>query len=368
VRWPSSLRALFVSEKRPARVTLCSSCESAPLTKPVSSSVGELNNANAIQEKYPSPEGLFGVAICVGPGDLERSRFEDFADSLFHYEPGVARLAVVDDSLDSRQLLSRLKLPAQCKATVISNPRKGRGSGWGAGLTAAILSALRWLHDNGPLSFVLKADTDTLIVAPFASKIHTEFLARPSVGMMGSCRKWPDRPRDFFSERSIAPAMEKLLRQVTIWRRTYDKWPRLQLGCFGKYGRIRAILRQALLNGYILGENCLGGGYAISGATLAEMSEAGLLDEPMLWINTPCSEDVVISLYVKRVCKDFADFNGIGEPFGVSVKASPFSPEEVIKRGYSIVHSVCSCNGCKESEVRSFFSSLRHAGGSGLGG
>jgi hypothetical protein len=323
---------------------------------------------NVEQGNHPFDGAPFAVAICVGPGDLERSRFEDFANSLFHFEQRIGQFAVVDDSITPRPLLDKLKLPANCKATVITNPRKGRGSGWGAGLTAAILSALRWIHDNGQPSFVLKADTDTLIVAPFATKVHNQFVARPEIGMLGSCRNYPDCPRDYITDRTIAPAMEKLLRQFTIWRRTSDKWPRLQLGCFGKYGRIRAILRQALLNGYVLGENCLGGGYAISGATLAEFYKAGLLDEPMLWIYTPCSEDVVVSLYVKRVCKDFGDFNGIGEPFGVSVKDSPFSPEELIKRGYSVVHSVRACNGSNESETRLFFSSLRNGRGSGLKG
>jgi hypothetical protein len=229
-------------------------------------------------------------------------------------------------------------------------------------LTAAIISALSWTHDNGQPSFVLKADTDTLVVAPFANQIHNQFLAHPEIGVLGSgSRKYPDRPRDFITERTIAPAMEKLLRQVTIWRRTYDKWPRLQLGCFGKYGRIRTILRQALLNGYVLGENCLGGGYAISGTTLVELGKGRLLDEPLMWINTPCGEDVVISLYVKRVYKELSDFNGIGEPFGVSVKDSPFSPAEIVKRGYSIVHSVKSCGGCNESDTRLFFSTLRNA-------
>jgi hypothetical protein len=319
---------------------------------------------NANQEHSLSGRALFGVVICVGAGDYERMCFEDFANSLFHYEPGVCLFAVVDDAIPPRSLLERLKIPANCKATVIANPRKGRGSGWGAGLTAAITSALNWIHDNGRPSFVLKADTDTLIVAPFANKIHNQFLAHPEIGMLGSGnRKYPDRPRDFITERTIAPAMEKLLRQITIWRRTYYKWPRLQLGCYGKYGRIRTILRRALLNGYVLGENCAGGGYAISGSALIEIAKAGLLDEPMLWINTPCGEDVVISLYVKRVCKGFADFNGIGEPFGVSVKGSPFSPEEIVKRGYSIVHSIKSCGGCNESDTRLFFSSLRNAKG-----
>jgi len=83
------------------------------------------------------------------------------------------------------------------------------------------------------------------------------------------------------------------------------------------------------------------------------------LDEPMLWICTPCGEDVVISLYVKRVCKDFADFNSPGEPFGVSVKESPFSPEELVQRGYAIVHSVNLCKDWDESKSRAYFAALR---------
>ena len=321
-------------------------------------------NIKEMASQMPPGESIpsFGVAICVGPGDYERSCFEDFANSLLHYEPGVARLAVVDDAIPPRSLLERIHLPPSCQAIVIANPRQGRGSGWAAGLAAAVIAALCWLHEQGELDFVLKADTDTLIVASFAGQVHRQFLANPTVGMLGSGnRKYPDRPRNFITERFNGPAMEKLLRQVTLWRRTHNKWPRLQLGFLGKYGRIRSILRQAVINGYVLGENCVGGGYAISGVALGEMKKAGLLEEPLLWLHTPCGEDVVISLFIKRICRDLADFNGVGEPFGVSVKNSPFTPEELVERGYAIVHSVKSCGGKDEATTRAFFAARRTA-------
>jgi hypothetical protein len=60
---------------------------------------------NANQEHSLSAQAPFGVAICVGSGDSERVRFEDFANSVFHYEPGVCLFAVVDDAIPPRPLL-----------------------------------------------------------------------------------------------------------------------------------------------------------------------------------------------------------------------------------------------------------------------
>jgi hypothetical protein len=306
------------------------------------------------------PSARFGAVICVGPGEKERERFEDFAESLLFYEPHIAGLAVIDDEVPTRNLLSRLSLHSQCVADVIANPRNRKGSGWGAGLTAAILTGIRWLHCKVTPDFILKADTDTLIIGPFSSRVQNRFAASPNVGMLGSFMTYPDRARDFYTEREIAPAMEKLLRQFTVWRQTYRRIPRLQVGCFGRYRRIRRILQQALLNGYVLGEYCIGGGYAVSGASVDAIVAEGFLDDPLLWLHTPCSEDVVVSLYVRAVRKKLADFNGEGEPFGVKNPGLPFAPELLLDRGYAIIHSVKDHRQFLEDRTRAFFRERRH--------
>jgi hypothetical protein len=302
----------------------------------------------------------FGVVICVGPGEKERTRFDDFVHSLLFYEPTVSGLAVIDDEIPKRDLLSRFTIPAHCRAEVMTNPRRGRGSGWGAGLTAAILLGIQWLHNNVRPQFVVKVDTDTLIIGEFANRIFNHFITNPDEGMLGSFLKYPDRPRDFYKEREVAPAIEKLLRQFTIWRKTCSPFPRIQIGYFGKYGRIRSILQQALLNGYVLGEYCCGGGYAISEAAINLMAEEGLLRDPLLWLHTPCSDDVVLSLYVRTIRKRIADFNAEGEPFGVKGPGLPFSPEILVQKGYAIIHSLKNYKGTSEDKTRAFFESRRN--------
>ncbi|RYF37684.1 MAG: hypothetical protein EOO38_25875, partial [Cytophagaceae bacterium] len=228
----------------------------------------------------------FAVLIVVGPGEREIARTADFLESLFTYEPDTALVVLVDDSTQSRHLESQFTAPPSCHIESFLNPRRGRGCGWGAGLTAGIISGLAWIQKHGHSDFVLKADTDTLIIGPFAEGVRAAFERTPAIGMFGSYSKFPDRPLDPIQDRQHPPAFEKLLRQVTIWRRTHRPYPMLQIGYWGRFGKIRTIIRTGLLKGYALGECCQGGGYAVSRDAIDKMAEACYLEDPLLWLNT----------------------------------------------------------------------------------
>ena len=128
---------------------------------------------------------------------------------------------------------------------------------------------------------------------------------------------------------------------------------------FGRYGRIRSIIRRAVLNGYALGEYCQGGGYAVRRSTLDSFASNGLFLDPLLWIYTPCGEDVTVSLYARAVGFVMQDFNAEGEPFGVRYQGLADNPEGLLARRYSIIHSVKDHDKYREDETRRFFREIR---------
>jgi hypothetical protein len=169
-------------------------------------------------------------------------------------------------------------------------------------------------------------------------------------------------------DRSSSPALEKLLRQVTIWRRTPLGGPALQLALFGKYRRIRDIIRKAILSGYRLGEHCSGGGLAVSASCVRAMRDAGLFEDPTMWLRTPLGEDTVVALCAASVEFGIQSFEGKGDPFACKHIGLPDTRERLAEAGYSIIHSVKDHGNQREEAIRTYFqrrrlSSSRHTRG-----
>jgi hypothetical protein len=297
----------------------------------------------------------FAVVMLVGPGTKEIERAKDTIESLATYEPGHFVLFLVDDVFAGRSLVETLSSHAKGQIVYLTNPRKGKGSGWGSGAAAGVLAALKQISENQSFEFVLKMDTDTLIINQFSERIAARFGELPKVGILGAYQFSPAR----FKDRTSAPALEKLLRQVTIWRRTPAGGPAIQLALLGKYRRIRNIIQQAILNGYRLGEHCSGGGYAISKSCLVSMRQAGLLDQPTLWLQAPLGEDTIIALSATSVDFGVQGFEASGDPFAVKHFGLPDTPEQLVQRGHSIIHSVKDHGGWREEEIRGYFRARR---------
>jgi hypothetical protein len=69
----------------------------------------------------------------------------------------------------------------------------------------------------------------------------------------------------------------------------------------------------------------------------------------------------MMGLYARAVGLDIADFNAAGEPFGIQFQGLPYSPDTMVARGYSLIHSVKDHGGVREEDTRRFFRSLRHS-------
>jgi len=296
----------------------------------------------------------FAVLVLIGPGAREEERLANLLESLWHFESAVSELVLVDDATPQRSF-SSLPHPPDCRVVVLPNPRKGEGDGWTGGLAAAMLAGLGWIAKNSACDFALKLDTDALVIAPFSAQIAEGFCAHKEAFLLGTCTKTPNRKYDLPEDFSTAPALKKLQRVFTVWRRTWRPWPRAQCTLFGR-DRVRArLIRAAVRHGYRLGMHCQGGAYAVSAGGLRELDKRGIFDDPLLWIWTPCSEDIALTVSVFACGGQAVDLNGDGEPFGVVSRGLPDTLERVVERGFSILHSVKDFEGWNEAETRAFF-------------
>lgn len=303
----------------------------------------------------------FAAIIPLGPSDYEIERTQDLLDSLFYYEPDVALIVFIDDAAADRHLAGRFRVPPGARLVSVWNDRRGRGIGPTSGLAAGMLLALRRLHDerDGAFSFVVKLDTDALVIAPFAERLGARLAARPLAGMAGLFETNCDgTTRDFLKFGKMA---RKLAAPAAVWRSPVSRWSFFTLHLWGARAAVRRQICGALARGYRAGEFILGGAYAVTGEAVRRMAEAGFFAEPRIWLGTHFSEDAVLSMQVRAVGLELL---GMAEDiFGEQQIGLPDTPERLLARGYGIIHSVKGDERFSEKEIRRFFRERRESAG-----
>lgn len=300
----------------------------------------------------------FCVIIPLGPRDAEIARTRDLLDSLWAYEPHTPLVILVDDGGATRDLTAHFSTPSSCRIVVVKNPRNGRGIGPTSGLSAGMIAALAWVERNAPdVSFTVKLDTDALVIAPFAERIARAFAVNPNAGMAGLYDRMCDgTPRDQTSFRKM---LRKLTNPIALWRRPANPGHYVTFHFFGRGATIRDQIRDAIACGYQPAEFVLGGAYAISREAIRRMLAKGYFADPLLWLNTQFSEDIVLSLYTCGAGLRLLGLAADGEPFAVQHYGLPDAPERLIKRGYAIVHSLKNDPKWTEQGYREFFQKRR---------
>ena len=304
----------------------------------------------------------FAVVSPVGPSDREVNRVRDLFDSLEAFEPGNYTFVLVDDDQGTSRFTNIVPKRLRDRYIEIKNPRRGQGGGWAAGCAVAVFAGLdELLRRRIPFNFVLKLDTDALVIGPFGEKISAQFAASSRIGMIGTVRDADLAEHPLESVKPLGRILDKLLKQVTIWRDTPLGGPAVQIALWGRYRLMRDTIREAFINGFRVGEHCYGGGYALSRPSVEALAARGLVSKPRVWLSTPLVEDFLISLCVKSVDFGLMDLSGEGEPFAVRYLGLPDTPENLIARGHSIIHSVkdCEAQALKEAELRAFFRQIR---------
>ncbi len=295
----------------------------------------------------------FSALVGVGPGDLEIERTADFLDSLFFHEPSVPTVVLVDDAGYDRGLTDRFRAPEGCSIISVGNPRDRTGWGWCGGVCTSVMLGLKWCQQNTDSGFVLKVDTDTLVIAPFADSITRSFEVLPKAGLLGSYDRHPDGgARDFGP---LGKSVRKMSYYLSLWRYPAVKWHLVQQTVWGRGAVRRRHIRTAQRLGYVYGEHCQGGGYAMSRELVNRMAKHGYLDDPFLWQNVVIGEDGMLGLYTRAVGLKLYSLTKDGEPFGIQYKGLADTPQGLLDRGYAIIHSVKGDPRFTEDEIRAFF-------------
>ena len=288
--------------------------------------------------------GDFAAIAAVGPGANELLRLQDLLAQLSTYESDrFAELVLVDDSKGAHDW-SVLRPPQRVR--VIPAKRSGRGDSWRGGLATNILWGIEEGFRDPRVKFIVKLDTDSFVIAPFANKISQQFEANRNAGVLGSCFEI-----DLHEQRVPSSTWERnIVKYAKLIRFRRRPMPRLETALFGKNRVIRRLISMALAHNWASGACAQGGGYAVCRELFIRWKEHGFLNEPLLWLETDLGEDVVVALLCFAAGREILDFNRPGEVFGVQYCGLGFAPEELSRRGYSIVHSVKS--ECWDSEVR----------------
>lgn len=285
----------------------------------------------------------FVVAIPVGPGAREAERTQDLVAALRAHEPAARHVVLVDDDPAARR-----DFPDG--VAVVDNPRNGRGIGTLGGTCTATLAALRWAHDTHPGAWVLRLDTDALVIGPFAARVEEALARHPQAGVLGSChRTCNGETRDLSW---WDPVVRKHARPVWLWRN--PPLPRRHLQKADPL--VRDTVRGALERGYSPGEHCIAAGCAIAAPFIADLAARGAFERPERWLATLFGDDVMLGALARALGHDLVDLH---EVFGLKHVGLAGPPQELVDRGFAVVHSVKNDPDHDEDAVRAFFRERR---------
>lgn len=302
----------------------------------------------------------YAIALLIGPKDLEVERSQDLIDSLAFHEPTPARVAVVDDCPTPRDLSQRLRFPPHITPAFLRFDRPKVGFKEAKGVAGNSLMAFQWIAHHAPEArFGMKLDTDALAIGPFAERLAREFDADPAVGALGAYTKTPEgQDRDISRNARLMKELHRPPLQFTGGPRAAWRSLKRRLGG-GDPATIRRHISDAVANGYVYGENCLGGAYAISRESLADMRRRGYVADHRLWTPVDVPEEVMMCMYVRATGRRLKNFVDRGEVFGVRFVGLPFDLPELVDRGYGLIHSVKNDKRHDEAAVRAYFKARR---------
>jgi hypothetical protein len=288
------------------------------------------------------PSVPFAVVVPVGPQPLEVERLVDLADALAAYEAGPGWLVIVDDGPVTRNLEHAVTLPAGITPVGLHHQHHHEPAKFshGGGLCSQVMLAMQWVQQNCDARFVLKLDTDSLVINPFSHRLGRLIDADPLLGMVGAHTLTPNGTHRLWEHH--AATIMRMANAPFDWRRPLQA---LRAVPSTEMGRLIAA---ALANGY--------------DAALDRMARSGYLREPLgRWMHVDMAEDVMVGLHVRAVGMTLANFVRPGEVFGVRYQGLPESPSRLVEMGYSVIHSLKNDPGFDEPAIRRFFKRRRSA-------
>lgn len=275
------------------------------------------------------PGATVGVVIPAGPRD-------DLADTLrsvLAFTSNSRRVVVVDDTQGQRR--SDISWASdQPDVTVTSAP--ARSTGGQGGLWVKVAHGYRRLLSECRPRIVLRLDADALVLG---TGLEPAALAQfdGKVGLLGSYQVAADG-----GTRDFTWAARQLRREMGVRGRIARPQVRQTL---------RMLYAEAIVSGYLDGHHPLGGAYIHSGEAAEAINRSGLFDLPEL-THSRLGEDHLMALVTYAAGFGLADFGGPNDPLALRWKGLPSAPQELLRRGALVTHSVRSWEDMNESEIR----------------
>ncbi len=305
------------------------------------------------------------LVVLLGPDPSEIDDLIDLFDSVSAYAtPSTEKVDVyiVNDGNDHADL-GKLGAGIFRRTKVLKNPLTGLSGSAYDRMAAGMLSALRLVAQSCRYEFVLKADTDALVIGEFANRVLEFFATTPKSGMIDSYMRFPDnkkRPGNAQWSKEVRGTYYMLNSMRCVMRNRHLS----PVKSIGLALRRRSLIGQARRGGYEFGHHVLGGSYAISGVTLSCLMEKGFLDESAVFSGTGLPEDVAVSILIMAAGFSLEDFNGKDDVFGIWHRSLGFSLPELLDKGYAVIHSTKSQEGQDERTLRARLKERRSSGDS----
>jgi hypothetical protein len=305
----------------------------------------------------------FALYIPVSNTALDLERAADVIDSVSKFSNGLRWVIILDDSLEERPSVRQLHSSPSWELIVLKNPRRGAGDGHTGGLCVADFTAFRYVTQETDAEFILKLDTDSLVISRFEEQIEQALSDFEQVGLLGVIGDSFGDNRTYNLIDQGRRVFETILRLpndfAAAWASERDTL--IQLGVldrsnFESHKKIKPLIERAIANGHALGEYCQGGGYVVSRELLRRIAAEPLFADPVFMQDLFFGEDVIVSLACAALDLKMYDLSRQGEPFAIHPFCLPFSCEEIIRLGRSVVHSI---KGSAEAQYRRYFRERR---------
>ena len=282
------------------------------------------------------------VVIPAGPGDDA----EDTLRSVLHYAGAPRTVIVIDDTGGRCAGLGALSPDVH----VIPAPAGAAGSQ--GGLWVKLAAGYRHALAVASFDLLLRLDADALVIGPGLEDLaRARFASDPGLGMLGSYRY--DMTG---AERDWSPAARALGTACGLRGLRRPGLRRL----------LRRLRREAVANGYVVGEHPLGGAYLHSAAAVQAMARRGWLDLPGLAAST-LGEDHLFALLTVGAGFRIGDFGGPEDPMALRWRGLPAPPADLLARHKLVTHSVRYWNDLDETSIRSAFAAVRAREETGAG-
>ena len=292
------------------------------------------------------------ILIPAGPGEAEVARVADLLEACATYSDLPLRAVIINDGNDA-SALKRAGTAAGIATDVLPNARDGKGDWWTGGLCMAMVDALLWIARNCPCRGVLRLDSDALVINPFASQLVALFEADPLVGMVGNS----DSPT------GELPQPGHNLTALLYWRSKWVSHDREQgkiiFSFWGWRRRIRLLIQRARQNGYVLGDWCQGGAYALAPEFLARLSADPAFARPDDFLHLDFCEDILMVVAVHALGLRVHYTIGPSRLFASKWKGLFDSPSALALAGHAVIHSVKDHGDHKEKTTRAMFRARR---------